>query len=98
MVEYAGSDWVGFSPIVGSAVTLMGAEYSLGSAHALIVRLIGALLRVGVRAGDLTSDDDHPFAPWPLDESDVIARIDRELRGLDTLPDSGDICWFTSLV
>ncbi|MFC6093718.1 hypothetical protein [Saccharothrix lopnurensis] len=37
----------------------------------------------------------RPFEPWDLDREAALARIGREMAGLDHSPESGEICWLT---
>ncbi|MCP9207267.1 hypothetical protein [Streptomyces cucumeris] len=57
--------------------------------------MISDLYDRGVRAGDLTSSDAHPFTPWDATKGETLDRIRSEMAKLPGLPDSGDICWFT---
>ncbi|MFW0796548.1 hypothetical protein AAFP30_22255 [Gordonia sp. CPCC 205515] len=97
LVDYAKDDWVGFSPIVGAATSLVRSAYSRESATDMVLALISDLLDQGVQAGDLTDSDEKPFVPWVLTKSEVLERIRADMVALPELPDSGDICWFAIL-
>ncbi|MBU3866371.1 hypothetical protein KN815_20560 [Streptomyces sp. 4503] len=95
LLEYARNDWLGFSVISGAVAGELGKGASHTQLIELAVRLIGDLYDRGVRAGDLTSSDAHPFAPWGTAKGETLDRIRSEMAALPGLPDSGDICWFT---
>lgn len=95
LLEYAHDDWLGFSVISGAVASILGKGASQSQLRELAVCLIGDLYDRGVRAGDLTSSDAHPFAPWGTAKGGTLDRIRSEMAKLPGLPDSGDICWFT---
>ncbi|AEM87128.1 hypothetical protein [Streptomyces violaceusniger] len=95
LLEYAHDDWLGFSVISGAVASILGKGASQSQLREMTVRLIGDLYDRGVRAGDLTSSDAHPFAPWSTTKGETLDRIRSEMAKLPGLPDSGDICWFT---
>ncbi|WP_431770966.1 hypothetical protein [Streptomyces cucumeris] len=95
LLEYARADWLGFSAISGAAASELGKGASQSQLREAALRLIGYLYDQGVRAGDLTSSDAHPFAPWDATKGETLDRIRSEMAKLPGLPDSGDICWFT---
>ncbi|UYQ65618.1 hypothetical protein [Streptomyces peucetius] len=95
LAQYAEDDWLGFSVISGSVGTLLGRGASFQEQLALLLRIVGDLYDAGARAGDLTESTKDPFAPWPGDKTQVLARITADVEEHSRLPDSGDICWFT---
>ncbi|WP_432588346.1 hypothetical protein ABVG11_25540 [Streptomyces sp. HD1123-B1] len=95
LLEYAQNDWLGFSVISGAVAGMLGKGASQPRLMDMTLRLIGDLYDRGVRAGDLTSSDAHPFAPWDATKGETLHRIRSEMAKLPGLPDSGDICWFT---
>lgn len=95
LLGYAREDWLGFGPIIGSACGILRGNWSRDAENALVLRLLSDLLAAGVRAGDLTSSDEEPFAPWPGDSAAILDRIRQKLATLGESPDTGDICWFT---
>ncbi|MFF7649162.1 hypothetical protein ACFZCY_04770 [Streptomyces sp. NPDC007983] len=95
LLQYARDDWVGFSVISGTVASLLGRGASRQELMNMTLRIIGDLYDRGVRAGELTASDAHPFSPWPVAKEGALDRIQSEMRKLSTMPDSGDICWFT---
>ncbi|WP_432010732.1 hypothetical protein [Streptomyces cucumeris] len=95
LLEYAHEDWVGFSVISGAVAGILGKGAGQPQLREMAIRLIGDLYDRGVRAGDLTSSDTHPFTPWGATKAETLDRIRSEMAKLPGLPDSGDICWFT---
>lgn len=92
LIAYCEDDWLGFSVITGSAATMLGSDYSISAERELCLCLIEDLQAAGAHAGDMTSDRDHPFAPWPLDKRGSLSRIRHKMEVLGRSPDSGDIC------
>lgn len=95
LLDYARDDWVGFSVISGTVASLLGKGATRQELVSLALRVIGDLYDRGVRAGDLTSSEAHPFSPWSTEKQGTLDRVESEMRKLPGLPDSGDVCWFT---
>lgn len=96
LIDYARTDWLGFSPIVGSAATLSRRD-GTRSQQDFMFELIGDLLERGVRAGDRTSSDEIRFEPWTGTEHAVMQHIRRSVASIGHLPDSGEVSWFAIL-
>ncbi|MGV9673368.1 hypothetical protein ACWDPV_22725 [Gordonia sp. NPDC003504] len=96
LVDYARTDWLGFSAIVGSAAVLSRRDGTRGQQE-FMFDLVGDLLDRGVSAGDLTSSDAVPFRAWAGRTHDVMLRIRQAVDSLGHLPDTGDVCWFAIL-
>lgn len=93
--NYARDDWLGMSPITGSAASLLGRDYSPASERDLAMRIIADLIDRGADAGDITSDPEKPFVPWGLSRVESLQLIKGKWDAIGKSPESGEICWIT---
>jgi hypothetical protein len=92
LVEYAGEDWVGMSPVTAVASAMAGKGATLDQQISALLTLIGDLMDRGAVPGDLIKD--YPdFIPWSGTKDEILQRIARETRALGELPDSGEVTW-----
>jgi len=95
LADYVHEDWLGFSVITGTVGKLLGKGHTMEERKRLTLRIVGDLLDLGAKAGDLTADPEKPFVPWDTDRAATLSRIGSEMESLGHSPESGDICWIT---
>ncbi|MFF4501609.1 hypothetical protein [Streptomyces sp. NPDC001401] len=95
LADYVHEDWLGFSVITGTVGKLLGKGHSMEERKRLTLRIVGDLLDLGAKAGDLTADEEKPFIAWETDKAATLSRIKSEMESLGRSPESGDICWIT---
>ncbi|MEV8308235.1 hypothetical protein AB0P36_12945 [Streptomyces flavidovirens] len=93
---YGQEDWVGFGVVSGVVSGLLGGGVGVEQQREVALKVVGDLHDRGVVPGDLTEAPDHPFVPWELNKEDAVSRIARAMEKMAELPDTGDICWFSS--
>lgn len=95
LLGYARDDWLGFSVISGAVASLLGKGATRQELTSMTLRIVSDLYDGGVRAGDLSASEAHPFSPWGAEKQEILERVESDMRKLSGMPDSGDICWFT---